>query len=110
MKVNTTAALLTLVTVLYFSFIPAHKPNTNNQATVNQEQGLYLFTDCKPVNDYEFLGTVQGKSAMSISNEQYIDVRNLLIKRVKKEFPKADGIIFHFDNGGRDAADAIFFK
>lgn len=77
-------------------------------ATVNQAQGLYLFTDSKPANQYDFLGTVKYNNVLS--NPQYNNVRDQLIKRIKKEWPAADGVIFHFNSGGADHADAIKFK
>ena len=31
----------------------------NNSAEVNQYQGVYIFTDSKPLKDYKYLGTVK---------------------------------------------------
>ena len=79
------------------------------QATVNQVQGVYIFIDSKPVADYTYLGTVDTKGVVS-SNPQYTVVRDKLIKRIKKDWPAADGVIFSFNAGGKDHADAIKFK
>lgn len=79
-------------------FSPAH-------AVVNQEQGLYIFVDSKPASEYEYLGTV--KSNGLLGGPQYADVKKRLIAKVKKEYPKANGIILNFNNGGSDSADAI---
>lgn len=79
-----------------------------NTAEVNSLQGLYIFTDCKPVNEYEYLGTV--KSAISLGDDQYSGVRDRLIKKSKKEYPSADGLILSLKTGGADMADAIKFK
>ena len=78
-------------------------------AVVNQLQGVYIFIDSKPVADYTYLGTVDTKGVVS-SNPQYIIIRDKLIGRIKKEWPAADGVIFSFNAGGRDHADAIKFK
>ena len=86
----------------------AAKTNTNAQATATQLQGMYIFTDCTPMQEYEVLGTV--KSAASLGSSQYTAVRDRLIKKAKKEHPTGTGIIFHFDDGGTDMADVIKFK
>lgn len=74
---------------------------------VEQMQGLYIFTDCKPVLEYEYLGTVKATFSM---DSQYQGVRDKLIRKAKKDFPNADGIILQFKSGGTDKCDAIKFK
>ncbi|MGH1339258.1 MAG: hypothetical protein ACRBFS_24280 [Aureispira sp.] len=83
--------------------------NNNNLAEVNRMQGVYIFTDSEPVQDYEHLGTVN-ISEWVVMSSQYTAKRNLLIKKTLKKFPKADGIILHLYDGGTDKADAIIFK
>lgn len=79
-----------------------------NQATVNQEQGLYLFIESTPAGDYEYLGTV--KNTVTFGSGQFADVKKILIKKAKKEYPEANGLILHFVNGGTDYADAVILK
>lgn len=74
---------------------------------VDQMQGLYIFTDSKPVLEYEYLGTVKAAFAW---DSQYQGVRDNLIKKAKKDFPNADGLIMQFKSGGTDKCDAIKFK
>ncbi len=74
---------------------------------VEQMQGLYIFTDSKPVLEYEYLGTVTATFGM---DSQYQGVRDKLIKKAKKDFPSADGLIMQFKSGGTDKCDAIKFK
>ena len=57
--------------------------------------------------EYEYLGTVKSNVTMS---GQYEDVRNNLIRRAKKEYPAAEGIILNLKDGGTDKADVIKFK
>lgn len=76
-------------------------------AEVTSIQNLKIFTDCEPVMEYEYLGTVKG--SMTVTG-QYEPVRNVLIKKAKKEYPQAEGIILHLVNGGIDKADVIKFK
>lgn len=80
----------------------------NALARVNKKQGVYLFTDCEPVQDYEYLGTV--KAGLTFTSGQYEAVRDVLIKKTLKKYPNANGIIFHFYDGGVDKADAIQFE
>ena len=81
----------------------------NSTAEVNQVEGLLIFTDCKPVKEYEYLGTVKSSTG-GFGNSQYEGVRNRLIKKVKNEYPKADGAIMYLNYGQADKADAIKFK
>jgi hypothetical protein len=83
--------------------------NSKDLARVNVSQGLYMFTDSRPVADYATLGTVKAKRR-NMSSEQYIGVRDALVIQAKKEYPQADGIILTFVADGTDAAEAIKFK
>lgn len=78
-----------------------------NAAEVDQLQGYYLFINAKPVKEYNYLGTVKYNL---VGCSQYQDVRDWLIKKIKKKYPEANGIIFTFSNGSADQADAIQFK
>lgn len=83
-------------------------PGDHSLATVNQLQGVYIFTDCTPAGKYEYLGTVQNGTRIAGSS-QYGPVRDRMIKKVREEYPAANGAIFHFNNGSADKADAIKF-
>ena len=76
-------------------------------AIVNRMENLYVFTDSTPVTEYEYLGTVKVSVVWS---GQYQNVRNSLIKKAKKKYPQAEGIILHMKAGGTDRADVIMFK
>lgn len=80
----------------------------NALAEVNKMQGVYLFTDSEPVQEYEHLGTVG--NGVYLGSSQYEGVRNNLLKKALKKYPNADGIIFHLHDGGADRADAIKFE
>lgn len=79
-----------------------------NTAEVEQYEGIYVFVDSKPVREYEYLGTE--KVIFTLGSGQYRDIRDKLIRKVKKEYPQANGIIFHFNEGAADKADAIKIK
>jgi hypothetical protein len=70
---------------------------------VNQIEGLYIFTDSKPVKETEFLGSVKAGVTMSGSYSQII---NKIARKARKEYPNADAIIFN----GEEKADVVKFK
>lgn len=80
-----------------------------NTAEVATYQNIRVFTDCTPVAEYEYLGTVKGPG-VSFSSGQYEPVRDGLIRRAKKEYPQAEGIILILKDMGYDRADVIRFK
>ena len=75
-----------------------------SKCKVNRQQGLYVFCDCKPIQDYDKLGEIVGAGGLS---SLYSDLRNRLMKKVLKKYKSADGIIINLIEGGRDRADAI---
>ncbi|MEY3368311.1 MAG: hypothetical protein RI973_1466 [Bacteroidota bacterium] len=76
-------------------------------AEVVKVQGFYIFTDSKPVMPFENLGTVE---ITFVADTQYESIRNHLIKRARKKFPDADGLIMMFDKKGADKCEVIKFK
>lgn len=80
-------------------------PNDKAQATVEQKQGLYIFICSKPSNEFEYLGSVKKSFAWTGGPSEMLES---MIKKVKKEFPKSDGIVF--TSIDMDKADAIQFK
>lgn len=94
---------LIAICLIAMSFTLAETDKT--KATVDQMDGLYVFIKSKPVTDYEYLGSVSKVLAWSGKPEEML---NSMIKKVKKEYPKADGIIF--TSVDMDKADAIHFK
>lgn len=103
MKVKLLLPVLAIMAVFLVAF---QAPSVDNSlASVNQKEGLYLFNHSKPVNEYEYLGSVQMKLAWSGKPEEMLKG---MLKRVKKDYPKADGLIFTTVH--MDRADAIKFK
>lgn len=60
-------------------------------AEVTYRSGLYIYTDSKPVMEYEHLGNVTYKLTMS---GKYHEIIPALIKKAKKDYPGAEGIIY----------------
>lgn len=100
-----------LASVLFILFGFGYKYTyevNNSTADVERIEGLYIFTDSKPVKEHEYLGTVDYK--VGWGGTQYTQVRDKLIKRAKKEYPKADAVIISLNSGQADKADVIIFK
>jgi hypothetical protein len=74
-------------------------------AEVQSYENILVFTDSRPVMEYEYLGTVKITFAKS-----HNDSRDGLIKKAKSEFPNAEGIIITVRPGQADKADVIKFK
>ena len=64
--------------------ITSYEP-TKATGEVEQMQGLYIFTDSKPVSEYEYLGTVKTTFAVDV---QYVGTRDKMIRKAKKSFQK----------------------
>lgn len=94
-----------IVTVILFLFLAISATTTNEfrLAEANQQEGVYIFVDSKPVAKYDYLGTVKTNCC-----RQYKGIRNKLLKKAKKSFPDANGLIIRFSTGGIDRADVIF--
>lgn len=104
-KLMAFVAGMVIVSLFSFKMVYDSKKST---AEAQQIQGIYIFTDSKPVSEYDYKGSVKIK--MSFSGAQYSDIRDKFIEKMKKEFPDADGLILSLQSGGTDVADAIKFK
>lgn len=74
-------------------------------ATVNQEQGKYIFINSRPKAEYTFLGSMKISIAWTGAGEEMV---NIALKKALKKFPEADGIVFTRLN--LDRMDVIKFK
>ena len=79
-------------------------------AKVKRFQGVYIFTDCEPLKQHNYLGTVKKKSLLFGGSLQYQPVRDRLLKMAKKKHPRANGMIVKLVSGGADTGDAIEFE
>jgi len=107
-------SFLIIAALALITLVSANLPGDTDKSLgkVNQQQGYYLFTDCTPTAEYEYLGSVKNKIGMAelgVGNDDYETVKNRLIKKAKKDFPDGNGIIFNLakENG---EADVIKFK
>jgi hypothetical protein len=96
-----------VLTAIFAFAAPPHKDG----ASVNQYQGVYVFTDSSPTAEYKVLGSVKPKGrglmAMGVKSVQYTSVRDAMIKAAKDAYPQANGVILTFSAGSADNCDAI---
>ena len=95
-----------VVAVIFFSLGFKSAPGENNVAKVNRVDGVYVFIESQPANDYDVLGTVKktGFTLGGTIQEQY----KVMTRRCRKDYPDADGIIF--DDISLEHGTCIKFK
>ena len=76
-------------------------------ANVYRHNGLLIFTDCEPVNEYDVVE--HERSVLSWSG-QYSEIKNKLTRRALRDYPSADGIIISMTEGHVDRAVVVKFK
>lgn len=78
---------------------------TVNKRTAEVEviEGLHVFSNSKPVTPYDYITTV--KPGVTV-NGYHSQVVNSIIRKVKKDYPTADGIIITSNS----SAEVIKFK
>jgi hypothetical protein len=93
----------------FFAFRSDFYDVRKSTADVDQVEGMYIFTDSKPVAEYDFLGSVKASFSMSGS---YGEIRNKLARKAKKDYPTANALIIHMGGGQlqADRADAVLLK
>ncbi|MFY7862284.1 MAG: hypothetical protein ACOVP5_08640 [Chitinophagales bacterium] len=104
MKKHFLAFLLGLCLPIFFSFQIATTQTNPSIAEVNKIEGFYIFTDSRPMRQYDSLGTVD---IGFLTGTQYEQIRNHLIKRAKLRFPNANGLIMKFNKKGVDQGIVI---
>ena len=90
--------------------MPGDYQPTKATAEVESIQGILIFSDCKPIQPYDYLGTVKSTGTGGFASGEYASVRDRLIKNAKKDYPNADGLILNLRENKTDQADAIKFK
>ena len=99
--------LISLLAIAMFSFKNEEDKVDKSKAVVNQIDGFYIFSDSKPLMAHDTLGIVQ---AGFISGTQYNTIRTNLIKRARKKYTHADGLIMDLRLHGLDQCIVIKFK
>ncbi len=96
---------IALTIILGFSVI-RYTPSYSTSEVLKID-GLFIFSDSKPVMPHDSLGVVD---LGFVSGTQYETVRNNLLKRAKRAYPNADGIILNLNKKGLDNYYVIKFK
>jgi hypothetical protein len=92
-------ALMALMSVPVFA-------QNQSMAEAEKINGVFVFTDSRPVTEYEYLGVVH----QTFWATEYIGTRNRLIRKAKKKYPECDAVIIRTSSWERDQADVIKFK
>ena len=103
-KINIPQAALVLISFLLLSFI--YQATDKTAAKVEQREGINIFMFSKPAAEYQFLGSIEKKGIVMSGKPE--EMFNTMLKKCKKEYPQADGIIFTELNMYK--ADCIKFK
>lgn len=80
------------------------KSENNKLAKVNNHKGLYVFSDCKPYNQYVSVEKIKGK-LMSVSS-RYDYLRDKLVDKALKK-KNCNAVIVNLVEGGRDYIETI---
>lgn len=106
-----------IVLISIFSFAKGTFLSDSSLANVTREQGFYIFTDCKPVNDYDFVTTIkatdlQYAGGTSFANLTYDQLKANLLRVIEKKtrkgkMEKGDAIIINTESA---SGDLIKFK
>lgn len=94
--------LIFAVSILVFSFTEIINKNS---AMVDQEQGIYIFVKSKPTFQYKYLGSLTIDISLT---GQPNEMLKTMLKKTKKQYPQADGIIF--TSNDMDKVDCIKFE
>lgn len=96
-----------MVFTILFAFTTATFTPSRATAEVVRADGFYIFTDSKPVMEYDSLGVVE---LGFVSGTQYNSIRANLIQRSRKKYPQGDGLLMQLTNGGVDRCVVVKFK
>ena len=105
MKKN--VVLISILALAMFSFKNQDAKKENASAVVNKIDGFYIFTDSRPLMAYDSIGIVE---LGFVTGTQYHTIRTHLIKRARKKFANADGLILDLKKNGIDQCIVIQFK
>lgn len=76
-------------------------------AKVNQYAGLYVFFDCKPIQEYEVIAVAK----MAVVCDGFQECAEKYSDKIRKEYPSADGFLISTLNAGsKDRFEIIKFK
>jgi len=107
MKILLLGSIFGICLTIFFGFNVIRYVPSYSTSEALKIDGILIFSDSKPVMPHDSLGIVE---LGIISGTQYETVRNNLIKRARKTYPNADGVILNLNKRGLDNCYAIKFK
>ena len=96
---------LLALTLVSFSI---HFSTSERAATVEKQDGLYIFWECKPVDPYEVIGIAK-EPGVTMTKQTYTQRKRHFINDAL-EYKDADGIVYNPDVSGHYKALIIKFK
>lgn len=105
MKTKILTLTITSVIIVAIAVSITHSNPTERMGRMRQTDGMYLFYQCDPVDDYTYLGTL--KTTVSWSGKPS-ELFGQMKSKAKKKYPTADAVIIKNDD--LDEYDAIQFK
>ncbi len=105
MKTKILTLTFTVIAMIAFTISFTHSNPTERTGRMRQTDGMYMFYQCDPVDDYTYLGTLKTTVSWSGKPEELFgDMK----KKAKKKYPTADAIIIKTD--ALDEYDVVQFK
>lgn len=88
---NITIVAIILASVTLLAVDRANTPDKSKYTAEAKKHGdLIIFVECEPINEYEQLGTVK---LGIVGDCDWQVIREKLIKKAKKEYPEAHGLM-----------------
>ncbi|MFA6066880.1 MAG: hypothetical protein WC707_06890 [Candidatus Babeliaceae bacterium] len=101
-----TAISIAILAIFMMASAFTYQSLNKNTAIVEQMQGVCIFYKSKPAGNYDYIGSVKAPGITnSVKPGPMVET---MIKKMKKDYSSADGIIFTDEN--MDKADAIKLK
>lgn len=95
--------IIGLLAVAVLMSVSAFSQKPTYYAKVNKVEGLYIYVNAEPVDQYEELGYLKKKGLWWQC--QYTEIFNYFFKRCKKEYPRANALILYLSaEGGKATA------
>jgi hypothetical protein len=88
------------------AFTAAHYDAKNSTAEVESMNNVLLFVSSKPVQQYDYLGTVEISGV--VLSKEYEAIVPKIVEKALKKYPNAQGLVFK--EGKVYKADVIKFK
>jgi len=107
-KFSKLAAVLVVPVAFVVLTLCAFNLDTYSIGKVQEREGYLIFIKSEPVAKYRALGTV--KAPKLVGSNSMTNMLEVLTKKVKQDYPKADAILFNHPEGMVEAQAIVFEK